>query len=233
MSTTIITVYNQEGCRRYLLPATDNADYSIVLYEKWFWLEEDLTVHLECIQGSWNLWPEPSYRIYAYSGRPDEYLPVSTMTGLQDGARFKIATSEGEVLDLLVSTTANAFTPAIRIPLTSSHRVRIGTGSKSELLIPSDEHTEPVNLLLTRDWHNFSLILREGTGYLNGWVIRQEMALHYGDVIDLPEYSFQYLGEELAVLKAEAASAEERAMFADAEEPSAEKVETSPAEFEN
>lgn len=201
MSTTIITVYNQEGCRRYLLPATDNADYSIVLYEKWFWLEEDLTVHLECIQGSWNLWPEPSYRIYAYSGRPDEYLPVSTMTGLQDGARFKIATSEGEVLDLLVSTSANAFTPAIRIPLTSSHRVRIGTGSKSELLIPSDEHTEPVNLLLTRDWHNFSLIPREGTGYLNGWVIRQEMALHYGDVIDLPEYSFQYLGEELAVLK--------------------------------
>ena len=71
MSTTVITVYNQEGCRRYLLPATDNADYSIVLYEKWFWLEEDLTVHLECIQGSWNLWPEPSYRIYAYSGRPD------------------------------------------------------------------------------------------------------------------------------------------------------------------
>ena len=39
--------------------------------------------------------------------------------------------------------------------------------------------------------------------------------------------------EELAVLKAEVASAEERTMFADAEEPSAEKVEPSPAEFEN
>ena len=39
--------------------------------------------------------------------------------------------------------------------------------------------------------------------------------------------------EELATLKANAATADESAMFADAEEAHAEKVETSPADFEN
>lgn len=39
--------------------------------------------------------------------------------------------------------------------------------------------------------------------------------------------------EELAALKAEAVSAEERTMFADSEKPSGEEVETSPADFEN
>ena len=44
---------------------------------------------------------------------------------------------------------------------------------------------DPVNLMLLRDWHDFSIVAREGTGYLNGRVIRQEMPLQYGDVIDL------------------------------------------------
>lgn len=39
--------------------------------------------------------------------------------------------------------------------------------------------------------------------------------------------------EELAALKAEATATEERAIFADAEETSAEKAETSSADFEN
>lgn len=39
--------------------------------------------------------------------------------------------------------------------------------------------------------------------------------------------------EELAAQKAEAVSAEERTMYADTEESSAEKVEISPADFEN
>lgn len=39
--------------------------------------------------------------------------------------------------------------------------------------------------------------------------------------------------EELAALKAETVSTEESAMFADAEDSSAEKVETSLADFEN
>ena len=199
MSTTIITVFNQEGCRRYLLPATDNADYSLVIYEKWFWLEEDLPVHLECIRGTWNLWPGASYHVYALY--QDEYIPVSQAVSLRDGARFRIVTTEDESLELLVAVSGHLFTPSIRIPLASSHRVRFGTGAKSEVFIPFETGTDPVNLMLLRDWHDFSIVAREGTGYLNGRVIRQEMPLQYGDVIDLPEYSIQYLGEELAVLR--------------------------------
>ena len=199
MSNTIITVYNQEGCRRYLLPETDNADYSIVLYEKWFWLEEDLPVHLECIQGAWHLWPEISYRVFARAG--EEYVPVSSVTGLHDGARFRIVTSEQESLEMQVFCADHVFTPSPRIPLASVHRVRIGMGAQSELLLPSEAGTDPVNLMLMRDWHNFSIIAREGTGYVNGRVLRQETPLHYGDLIELPEYSILYLGEELAILR--------------------------------
>ena len=41
------------------------------------------------------------------------------------------------------------------------------------------------------------------------------------------------VAEEMAKLKTDAASTEENTMFADAEETAAEKVEVSPADFEN
>ena len=51
MSSTIITFFNEQGCRSSLLPAIENADHEIVLYEKWFWLEDDVKILLECIKG--------------------------------------------------------------------------------------------------------------------------------------------------------------------------------------
>ena len=83
MSSTSITFFNEHGCRSSLLPAIENADHDIVLYEKWFWLEEDVKVLLECVKGQWILKSNNPCRIYQWMrGR---LMPVEGNYALQDG----------------------------------------------------------------------------------------------------------------------------------------------------
>ncbi|HAL60355.1 MAG TPA: hypothetical protein DCP64_13560, partial [Sarcina sp.] len=84
MSSTIITFFNEQGCRSSLLPAIENADHEIVLYEKWFWLEDDVKILLECIKGQWILKSNNPCRIY--QRMRERVTPVIGDYKLQDGA---------------------------------------------------------------------------------------------------------------------------------------------------
>ena len=89
MSSTIITFFNEQGCRSSLLPAIENADHEIVLYEKWFWLEDDVKILLECIKGQWILKSNNPCRIY--QRMRERVTPVIGDYKLQDGALLQFA----------------------------------------------------------------------------------------------------------------------------------------------
>lgn len=198
MSSTSITFFNEQGCRTCLLPATENADHEVVLYEKWFWLEEDVRVLLECVRGQWFLKRNNHCRIFQHLR--GHLTPVSGDYELRDGALLQLVTVDDEKINALVQCRDSLFMSALHIPLASLHRVRIGTGDKNELRIPSGIAIEDAGILLTRDWHGFSAVPRQGTFYLNGEAIRSESFLEYGDTIEIPGFRFMYLGDDLAVL---------------------------------
>ena len=198
MSSTSITFFNEQGCRTCLLPATENADHEVVLYEKWFWLEEDVRVLLECVRGQWFLKRNNHCRIFQHLR--GHLTPVSGDYELRDGALLQLVTVDDEKINALVQCRDSLFMSALHIPLASLHRVRIGTGDKNELRIPSGIAIEDAGILLTRDWHGFSAVPRQGTFYLNGEAIRSESFLEYGDTIEIPGFCFMYLGDDLAVL---------------------------------
>lgn len=198
MSSTIITFFNEQGCRSSLLPAIENADHEIVLYEKWFWLEDDVKILLECIKGQWILKSNNPCRIY--QRMRERVTPVIGDYKLQDGALLQFVTADNERINALIRSRSSLFSSALHIPLANLHRVRIGTGEKNEIRIPSGFNFENAGLLVTRDWHGFSVVPRTGPFYLNGEAIRAEAFLEYGDTIEIPGFRFMYLGDDLAVL---------------------------------
>ena len=131
MSSTIITFFNEHGCRSSLLPAIENADHDIVLYEKWFWLEEDVKVLLECVKGQWILKSNNPCRIYQWMrGR---LMPVEGNYALQDGVLLQFVTADDEKINALIRCRDSLLSSALHIPLSHLRRIRIGTGHQ-----PSD-----------------------------------------------------------------------------------------------
>lgn len=61
--SVIISAYCQTAYKEYLLPATDNADTSIILYKDLFGLPNDVTVALEIIGSKWMFPPSADYQI--------------------------------------------------------------------------------------------------------------------------------------------------------------------------
>ena len=169
-----------------------------MLYEKWFWLEEDHRIRLECILGKWNLWPDYGCRFYTKTAL--RQFQVTDRHELQDGEVLQILTSDGEELYAFVQIKESVFGPTPRISLERMHRIRFGTSEKGEIRITGMFSDMEANLLLTREWHGFSAVPREGVFYLNGEALRRETFLQYGDIIELPGYRILFLGEELAVL---------------------------------
>ena len=144
MSSTIITFFNEQGCRSSLLPAIENADHEIVLYEKWFWLEDDVKILLECIKGQWILKSNNPCRIY--QRMRERVTPVIGDYKLQDGALLQFVTADNERINALIRSRSSLFSSALHIPLASLHRVRIGTGEKNEIRIPSGFNFENAGL---------------------------------------------------------------------------------------
>ena len=125
MSSTSITFFNEHGCRSSLLPAIENADHDIVLYEKWFWLEEDVKVLLECVKGQWILKSNNPCRIYQWMrGR---LMPVEGNYALQDGVLLQFVTADDEKINALIRCRDSLLSSALHIPLSHLRRVRIGT----------------------------------------------------------------------------------------------------------
>ena len=65
----IISVYTKEAFREYLLPAINNADYSLTLHKSFYGLRNDLRISLEIIEGEWKLCPAEDYHIFMDKSR--------------------------------------------------------------------------------------------------------------------------------------------------------------------
>lgn len=49
----VLTIYSKEIYQDFILPAIDNADYTIVLQQKIFSLSDDVLVRMEIVDGEW------------------------------------------------------------------------------------------------------------------------------------------------------------------------------------
>lgn len=53
--SVILSVYSKDAFKEFLLPATDNADFTMTLDRELFALSENVDVSLEIIDGDWRI----------------------------------------------------------------------------------------------------------------------------------------------------------------------------------
>ena len=51
----ILAIYSKEAFKEYILPSIDNADYEVTLRSKDFYLQDDITLHMEVFTEQWSI----------------------------------------------------------------------------------------------------------------------------------------------------------------------------------
>ena len=72
--STILSVYTKNAYKEYQLPAVSNMDYEIGIFASVFLLEEDITLRLEAVNGSWRMKHSRQYALTKEQGDPYGYL---------------------------------------------------------------------------------------------------------------------------------------------------------------
>ena len=84
----VIAIYTKEAFKEYVVPAVNNADYSIVLNKNYFNLRSDISLDFEVINDVWKIKKSDSCRIYLNKNE------IQENTVLADSEMFKIVTSD-------------------------------------------------------------------------------------------------------------------------------------------
>lgn len=82
----VIAVYTKEAFKEYVVPAVNNADYSIVLNKNYFNLRSDISLDFEVINEVWKIKCGKNYRIYL------DKCEIRENTVLYDSAMFQVLT---------------------------------------------------------------------------------------------------------------------------------------------
>ena len=106
--STILNVYSTNAFKRFLLPAINDADYSILLSKGMFQLEKNVELKLEVVNHEWFFFPTNEYDLRGKN--------KSTCFGLSlksvEIARLTVENSESLVI--LVEETENYFCKQIK-----------------------------------------------------------------------------------------------------------------------
>ncbi|MEE8815588.1 MAG: FtsK/SpoIIIE domain-containing protein [Lachnospiraceae bacterium] len=194
--STILTVYSNQAFKRYLLPAINDADYSIGLSCELFQLSADLELKLEVTGGVWRYAPSDAYNLRSVADNKD-----SMRVSLTDAGAVRLLVDGNQVAALIARKTDTCFTLYTHCVL--SGIVTIGTDSsstislKSKFLSPHHAAIEKVADV----WHVRDMGSRNGT-YLNGRRVA-DAPLSFGDIIDIFGLRIVFLGSVIAVNETE------------------------------
>lgn len=192
----ILSIYSINAFKEYLLPAVDNADYSLIIQSSLFGLSADEEIPMEILDGKWRIKESKNWQ-FIYAATKEEYRGQS----LSDGDVLSGTCGYSEALSIVVRETEASFGVCHKYSLQNVSEITIG------------KHPDNIfsydNLKLVSSWHG--AIVRYNTGYViedrnssNGIFINSKRMvgaaqLSYGDCIDIFGLRIIFLGNFIAV----------------------------------
>lgn len=183
----IISIYSEEAFKEILLPAINNADITIVLYQDVFNLNEDVVLSMEVVEHHWRFQPGFGYRITNHIIKHNDVLTLK----LEDGKR----------LSILVKETENTFSVFKKYYLEKGHKITIGNLDENTIKYNYLELVSKRHAIIEQDEGGW--VLRDNDSangvfinYLRG---RKVHRLKFGDFISIMGLNMMFLGNVLAV----------------------------------
>ena len=190
----IISVYTKEAFKEYVMPAINNADYSIVLNKNYFSLREDVRLNFEIINDVWKIKAGMNYRITLNKSEIEDKIAL-------DGSQiFQILTYDRKQIMLMVRMSENIFSPYTKYDIRKMGRITIGQDEGNLIQYDFQRLISKTHAEILRKGKDFVISSRGQNGlYVNSRYIVKEETLHFGDYINIYGLHMVFLGEILAV----------------------------------
>ena len=117
----VLSLYSTRAFKECLLPAVNNADYSLMIQNELFGLQEDCEIRMEVMDGKWRFIPSKRYHIF-YTATKISY----TGENLQDGDILTALLDNGEQISVVIMESSNFFTVYDKFSLANIDRITIG-----------------------------------------------------------------------------------------------------------
>jgi S-DNA-T family DNA segregation ATPase FtsK/SpoIIIE len=202
---TVITVYAQHAFKRYLLPAINNADYTLTISKNLYGLKTSLELKLEVLDNCWSYVPSDDYDIVCID--ESSIFPGRTSFNMlmrEGNSILGLTRRDGDAVTLIMQMSDQYFTAYSRFKLPASGAsITIGSSLSNivsynpgnQQLISSQHATiERVN----HQWHIRDLNSDNGT-FVNNRGVSSSQALVFGDCIDIFGLRIVFLGSEIAL----------------------------------
>lgn len=190
----VIEVYTQGAFKEYVMPAINNADYSIVLNKNYFDLSQDIRMDFEIINQVWKVRAGTGYRIYSGDMELQEDMT------LEGSEMLRILTEDRKQINLIVKTRSEVFVPYMKYDISREGCITIGQDDKNMIKydyqqIISKEHAE-----IRRNGRKYEIRSRGRNGlYVNSRYVTDIRELHFGDYINIYSLHMVFLGNILAI----------------------------------
>lgn len=198
--STVLTAYGNNAFKQFLLPAIDNADYSVILSSEMFGMDRDIDLRLEIIDGKWFFLFDEHYQLEdADSGNSCFEKEV------YDGAIIRIVANGTYVISVIIRKIEEYFSSYDHYQL-QDEVVTIGSESSNtisydylNLISPKHAQIEKRESAI----YVTDLNTENGT-FVNNRRISGSIPLSFGDCVDIYGLRLVCLGDVLAVNRIQA-----------------------------
>ncbi|MBQ9436738.1 MAG: FHA domain-containing protein [Lachnospiraceae bacterium] len=198
--STILSIYGYGAFKRFLLPAINDADYSLVLPDSMFGLGQDIELKLEVLSHEWKFVSHRGYELIL-ADKSNGFGKV-----LKNGDIFSLSLNGSYVLSIVVKQTEDYFSVFEKYSLVGlKEPVTIGRNpgnhiSYDYLNLISGNHAR----IVTNGSSCFYEDLSSANGsFINNRRVNGSIPLSFGDCIDIYGLRIVFLGNMLAINVAE------------------------------
>ncbi len=190
----VIAVYTKESFKEYVLPAINNADYSIVLNSHDFRLRYDISLDFEIIKEVWKIKKGKNYRIIL------DKRELRETKELENAQMYQIMTYDKNQIILMVRSCKDVFCAFSKYDIRRSGNITIGEGEKNLIQydyqrLISREHAE-----IIRKGREYLISCKGLNGvYVNSKHITGTETLRFGDYINIYSLHMVFMGDILAI----------------------------------
>ena len=190
----VIAVYTKEAYKEYVMPAINNADYSLVLNKNYFNLREDVCLDFEVINDIWKIKANKKYRIYL------DKCELLGNTEIEGDQIYRILSCDKKQIILMPRISEEVFCAYTKYDIRRIGCITIGSDTrnlishKGQRLI-SREHAE-----IVRKGSEYAIRCKGQNGlYVNAKHVTNLERLHFGDYINIYGIHIVFLGSILAI----------------------------------
>lgn len=187
-----LAAYGSNAFQEFIMPQTDNADYSVTLTKRIYGISEDIRVNFEIVEGIWKfVSTSKNARLRSNSLQFGQILEVGSLIQLRQN---------DAVLSILVMELDQNLSRFQKYRITQPCQLQIGAAEGCHIVYDFQSLISRTHATLELNGGSARIIDTSRNGiYMGGQRIRSEQTLAFGDIVNIFGLQIIWLGSVLAI----------------------------------